>query len=201
MEIVIEQPNWMCAPSLSSHLFLSILYLWLRVCITFTIHFIKLYQYSWLWNIYRPWQSQQSIEDELLLCHPVNHETECYKATCQQAVKRSSRLTKDWPGASVPLFVANTLMRAVKLSNPLPVPSGTYNGTFNLAVLSDINKHGHKENRRVPVTPRTDMFTNKKNSHTHIYSPKHTYRGRKREGHRDRFVMFNNGVSAFTSIC
>lgn len=125
------------------------------VCKTFTIHFLFLHKHSRQWNIYRPWQSQQSIEDELLLCHPVNHETECHKATCQRAVKRSSGLTKDWPGASVPLFVSNTLMRAVKLSNSLPLPSGTNNGTFNLAVLSGINKHSHKENSSVPVTPCT----------------------------------------------
>lgn len=131
------------------------------VCQTFAIHFSVLSLYSCLWNIYRPWKSQQSTEDDLLLCHPVNHETECHKATCQRAVKRSSRLTKDWTGASVPLFVSNTLMRAVKLSNSLPLPSSTNNGTFNLAVLSDINKHSHKGNRCAPVPPRTDMFTNK----------------------------------------
>lgn len=49
----------------------------------------------------------------------------------------------------MPLFVSNTLMRAVKLSNSLPVPSDTNNGTFYLAVVSDINKHSHKENRQV----------------------------------------------------
>ncbi|TNN47475.1 hypothetical protein EYF80_042323 [Liparis tanakae] len=39
-------------------------------------------------------------------------------------------------------------MRAVKLSDSLPVPSDTNNGTFYLAVVSDINKHSHKENRQ-----------------------------------------------------
>lgn len=159
----------------------------LHVCKSFTIHSIIVSQYSCLWNIYRPWQSQQSIEDELLLCHPVNHETECHKATCQWSVKQSSRLTKDWPGASVPLFVSNTLMRAVKLSNALPLPSGTNNGTFNLPVLSDINKRSHKENRRVPAMHCTDMFTNnggkKRDPHkcklnTHTEDKK---RGRQRE--------------------
>lgn len=133
----------------------------LHVRKSFTIHLIIVLHYSCLWNIHRPWQSQQSIEDELLLCHPVNHETECHKATCQWSVKQSSRLTKDWPGASVPLFVSNTLMRAVKLSNALLLPSGTNNGMFNLPVLSDINKRSHKENRRVPAMRCTDMFTKK----------------------------------------
>lgn len=118
------------------------LYGW--VCQSLITHFITLSWYSSLWNIYRPWESWQSIEDEFLLRHPVNRETECHKATCQQAVKRSSGLTKDWPGASVLLFVSNTLMRAVKLSNSLPLPSSINNGTFHLAVLSDINKHSHK---------------------------------------------------------
>lgn len=132
------------------------------VCKTFTIHFITLYQHSCSWNICCPWQSQQSIEDELLLCHPVNHETECHKATCQQAVKRSSGLTKDWPGASVPLFVSNTLMRAVKLSNSLRLPSGTNNGTFNLAALSDINNRSRKkEQTRCQAPVYGDVFANK----------------------------------------
>lgn len=42
------------------------------------------------------------------------------------------------------LFVSNTLTRAVKLSNSLPLPSSVNNGTLHLAVLSDVNKHGHK---------------------------------------------------------
>ena len=181
---------------LSSHLRISLIFyktLYLQdTWKHFVIPFIMLLQYSCLWEIYRPWQSQQSIEDELLLCHPVNHETECHKATCQRAVKRSSRLTKDWPGASVPLFVSNTLMRAVKLSNSLPLPSGTNNGTFNLADLSDINKHSHKENRRVPVLPCTDMFTNKwkrDDTHTDTTLNTHTVGGKEREADRDLFSL------------
>lgn len=115
-----------------------------RVCQTIITHFNTHSWYSSLWNMYCPWKSWQSIEEERLLCHPVNRETECHKATCHQAVKRSSGLTKDWPRASVLLFVSNTLTRAVKLSNPLPLPSSVNNGTLHLAVLSDINKHGHK---------------------------------------------------------
>lgn len=94
--------------------------------------------------MYCPWKSWQWIEDERLLCHPVKHETECHKATCHQAAERSSGLTKDWPRASVLLFVSNTLTRPVKLSNSLRLPSSVNNGTLHLAVLSDINKHGHK---------------------------------------------------------
>lgn len=63
-------------------------------------------------------------------------------------------LTKDWPRASVLLFVSNALTRAVKLSGSLPLPSSVNNGTLHLAVLSDINKRGHKggEGGRVPGT-------------------------------------------------
>lgn len=162
------------------------------VCQSLITHFITLSCYSSLWNIYRPWESWQSIEDEFLLCHPVNRETECHKATCQQAVKRSSGLTKDWPGASVLLFVSNTLMRAVKLSNSLPLPSSINNGTFHLAVLSDINKHSHKGNRHVQGLPCADMFTNterggKKGVGTHKYRHKHTRRGVRREWDTDFF--------------
>lgn len=119
--------------------------LWIKSSFPFSVHSyvytMVVCQYLCLWNMYCPWQSKQPIQNELLLCHPVKHETECHKATCQWSVKQSSRLTKDWPGASVPLFASNTLMRVVKLSNALWLPSGTNNGIFNLVVLSDINKH------------------------------------------------------------
>lgn len=117
--------------------------------------------------MYCPWKSWQSIEDERLLCHPVKHETECHNATCHQAAERSSGLTKDWPRASVLLFVSNTLTRAVKLSNSLPLPSSVNNGTLHLAVLSDINKHGHKgipdtcEGCQAPTFSQTKRETNK----------------------------------------
>lgn len=79
----------------------------------------------------------------------------------------ASGLTKDWPRASVLLFVSNTLTRAVKLSNSLPLPSSVNNGTLHLAVLSDINKHGHKgipdtcEGCQAPTCSQTKRETNK----------------------------------------
>lgn len=77
----------------------------------------------------------------------------------------------------MPLFVSNTLMRAVKLSNSLPLPSGTNNGTFNLAVLSDINKHSHKGSRRVPETPRAVHKQEKrKKDDTHTNTTLNTHR-------------------------
>lgn len=97
----------------------------------------------------------------------------------------------------MPLFVSNTLMRAVKLSNSLPLPSGTNNGTFNLAVLSDINKHSHKGSRRVPETPRAVHKQEKRkkdDTHTNTTLNTHTEEEKKREEDRDRFVIFNNGV-------
>lgn len=56
----------------------------------------------------------------------------------------------------MPLFVSNTLMRAVKLSNSLPLPSSPNNGTYNLPVLNDINQGGG-ENK----CPGECMFTHK----------------------------------------
>lgn len=53
--------------------------------------FIMLTLYTSLFNLHRPWKSQQSIEDELVLHHPVSRETEHHKATCQRAVKANLR--------------------------------------------------------------------------------------------------------------
>lgn len=84
-------------------------------------------------------------------------------------------------------------MRAVKLSNSLPLPSSINNGTFHLAVVSDINKHSHKGNRHAQGLPCADMFTNKERRKirgvgTHKYRHKHTRRGVRREW--DWFFFF-----------
>lgn len=135
-----------------------------HVCICDSTVFIPLYAvYMCTWDLHTSstvFMCERSTvlgnPSSLLLCRPVKHETECHKATCQRPVKHCFRLTKDWPGASVPLFASNTLMRAVKLSNALWLPSGTNNGTFNLAVLSDINKHACKESGLVSVLLSAD---------------------------------------------
>jgi len=129
------------------------------------------------------------LKIEPLFCHPVKHETECHKATCQWPVKQSSRLTKNWPGASVPLFASNTLMRAVKLSNALHLPSGTNNSTFNLAVLDDINKHSCKDTLMLRNALACSQ-TNQKDSRVQIQPYTHTHLQDDRERGRQREICY-----------
>lgn len=91
----------------------------------------------------------------------------------------------------MPLFVSNTLMRAVKLSNLLPLPSGTNNGTFNLAFLNDINTN-------IALTcSQTNKQKREKNTHT---------QGEKREAERDlSFLIMEwthvNSLTAYRGQC
>lgn len=111
-------------------------------------HFITLRPHLSLWNMYCPWKSWQSIWRRASASPPCQARDSVTKPPVTRLRSEAPGLTKDWPRASVLLFVSNALTRAVKLSNSLPLPSSVNNGTLHLAVLSDINKHGHKGDTR-----------------------------------------------------
>lgn len=100
------------------------------------------------------------LRKQVLHCHPVNHETECHKPTCQQAVAARSSQAHDWPGASVPVLVSNALMGTVKQSHHSCFP-GANNGTFNLPLIRHIiitHTHRLQDSRANAVCVHKNML-------------------------------------------